>query len=64
MTVMQSGRTVEDDYALADDSQSVTLPSERAGELMVFRTFEKTSLALIMRATRAIHVMDTAVTPR
>ena len=64
MTVMQSGRTIDDDFALTDDEQSITLPSEQAGELMVFRTFEKTSLALIMRATRSIHVMDTAITPR
>jgi len=62
LTVMQSGRVVEDDIA-SSAGEAVTLPSERAGELMIFRTFEKTSLALIMRATRSIHVMDTAVTP-
>ena len=64
MTVMQSGRKVDDEYAMDDDNKNVTLPAESAGELLVFRVFEKTSLALIMNATRPIHTMDTAVTPR
>lgn len=64
MTVMQSGRMVDDKFASEEMGSDVTLPDEAGGELMVFRVFDKTSLALIMRATRAIHVMDTAVTPR
>lgn len=63
LTVMQSGRTVDDTYATPDSEVPVKLPSEEAGELLVFRTFEKTSLGIIMRATRPMHVMDTAVTP-
>ena len=59
LSIMQSGRVVDDDYS----NEDVTLPSEKAGELMVFRTFEKTSLALVMRANRPIHILDTAVTP-
>jgi hypothetical protein len=59
LSIMQSGRVVDDDYS----NQDVTLPTEKAGELMVFRTFEKTSLALVMRATRPIHILDTVVTP-
>ncbi len=61
LTVMQSGRVIEDSYT--EEKEMVVLPSEIAGELMIFRVFEKTSLAIIMRATRPIHVMDTAVTP-
>jgi hypothetical protein len=64
MTVMQSGRVVDDRFAVDSEVTDVTLPAEAAGDLMVFRVFEKTSLALIMRATRPMHVMDTAVTPR
>ena len=63
LTIMQSGRTVKDRFAKEGDKM-VTLPSEIAGELMIFRTFEKTSLALVMRANRPIHVMDTAITPQ
>ncbi len=41
----------------------VQLPDEEAGEIMVFRTFEKVSLALVMTATRPIHLMDTIRNP-
>jgi len=61
LTVMQSGRVIEDSYG-DEKGEMVVLPSEIAGELMIFRVFEKTSLAIIMRANSAIHVVDTAVT--
>ena len=64
LTIMQSGRMIKDPHSTTSKNEMVTLPSEVAGSLMVFRTFEKTSLALVMRANRPIHVMDTAVTPQ
>jgi hypothetical protein len=36
----------------------VIIPRERIGEMMVFRTFSKTSLALVVRSIRAIHLGD------
>ncbi len=39
-------------------NDTVKLPDEEAGEIMVFRTFEKVSLALVMNATRPIHLLD------
>jgi hypothetical protein len=36
----------------------VRLPDEEAGLLMVFRTFDRVSFALVMKATQAIHVLD------
>ena len=36
----------------------VELPEEYAGVLMVFRTFEKVSYALVMEAESPIHVLD------
>jgi hypothetical protein len=41
----------------------VTLPDERAGLVMVFRPFERVSYALVMEATRAMHVADIVETP-
>lgn len=38
--------------------ERVTLPAERAGVLMVFRTFEKMSFALVMEADRSLSVGD------
>jgi hypothetical protein len=39
-------------------------PYEEAGTLMVFRVFDRVSFALVMRATRALHVLDTVAAPR
>lgn len=39
-------------------------PFERSGILLVFRVFDRISLALVMRATNVIHVKDTVAAPR
>ncbi len=41
----------------------VKLPNERAGTLMVFRTFPRVSFGLVMRATNALHVNDRVRNP-
>lgn len=41
----------------------VQLPEERAGELMVFRTFEGVSYALVMDTQRPIHIFDKVRNP-
>lgn len=48
-----------------NSSGKVTLriPDERYGLLMVFRTFQKVSYALVMQTTRPVHVLDVAQTP-
>lgn len=40
------------------------VPFERSGILLVFRTFDRISFALVMSATRVIHVQDTVAAPR
>jgi hypothetical protein len=42
---------------------SYNLPDEEAALLLVFRTFEKVSYALVMNATRPVHLLDTVATP-
>lgn len=44
-------------------SEDYLLPYERAGTLMVFRTFDRVSFALVMQATRAMNVLDTVRPP-
>lgn len=39
------------------------LPDEESGLLMVFRTFDRVSYGLIMRATRPVHLLDAVRTP-
>ena len=41
----------------------VELPRERAGVVMVFRPFERVSYALVMEATRAMHLYDSVAQP-
>jgi len=36
---------------------------EKAGRLMIFRTFEKVSLGLVLSTSRAIHTMDKVKSP-
>jgi hypothetical protein len=57
LSVYQAGDTVRDTVT-ADPKDTVTLPDEHAGEAMVFKTYNKVSYAIVMKATRAIHVLD------
>jgi hypothetical protein len=41
----------------------ISIPPERIGEAMVFRTFTKTSFALIVRSTRAVYLLDSVSNP-
>ncbi len=43
--------------------ETLRLPSERAGELMVFKAFEKVSYAIVMRAHEVIKLGDELHTP-
>jgi hypothetical protein len=46
-----------------EPKQTVTLPDEHAGTVMVFRPFERVSYALVMTAKRPMHVNDTVRNP-
>ncbi|SEO88447.1 LysM peptidoglycan-binding domain-containing protein [Aquisalimonas asiatica] len=59
LSVFQAGREIRDDVA----GETVTLPEERAGELIVFRVFDRLSFGLVMRAERAMNTMDIVRTP-
>ncbi len=49
--------------SVSNNKQKVTLPDEKAGRLMIFRTFEKVSLGLVLSTSRAIHTMDKVKSP-
>ncbi|MCC6202085.1 MAG: LysM peptidoglycan-binding domain-containing protein [Gammaproteobacteria bacterium] len=76
LAIYQSGRVVRDlvgnqiAQASSDGSKAidvtagtVQLPEERAGELMVFRSFDRVSFALVMNTQRAVHVLDRVRNP-
>jgi len=39
------------------------LPDEQSGLIMIFRTYEKMSYALVMTTTQPVHMLDTVITP-
>lgn len=59
LAIHRRGAMVQDDIA----REKVRLPDERAGELMVFRAFDRVSYALVMRATMPMKVLDTVHRP-
>lgn len=59
MKIFQAGKLIKDTVG----GGKVQLPDEQAGLLMVFRTFDRVSFCLVMKATRAIHIHDYVRTP-
>jgi hypothetical protein len=62
LQIWQQGPTVRD-VAGSRYGETVVLPEQKAGLLMVFRPFERVSYALVMQATRFLHVLDSVQTP-
>ncbi len=62
LAVYTRGKTVSDDVS-PERGDTVKLPDERAGTLMVFRVFEKVSFALVMDATAPLHLYDAVRNP-
>ncbi|OIN46781.1 peptidoglycan-binding protein [Pseudomonas costantinii] len=54
LSVIKTGATVRDSLTGAPTK----LPDERAGTLLVFRTYEKLSYGLVLSASRSLAVMD------
>ncbi|GAC1634199.1 MAG: LysM peptidoglycan-binding domain-containing protein [Nevskia sp.] len=59
LDIYQSGRLAPDPYG----AHPVLLPDLYAGVMMVFKVTPKVSYALIMNATRAVHVLDKGKKP-
>ncbi|MFI3154640.1 MAG: LysM domain-containing protein [Methylococcaceae bacterium] len=62
LNIYQRGKIITDSYSPIKND-TVNLPDEVAGTLMVFRPFERVSYALVMKATQALHVLDKVRTP-
>ena len=59
MAVLKSGNLVRDPVT----NETIELPSERAGLMMVFQAYEKMSYGLILQATRPLSVGDKVTNP-
>lgn len=62
LTVFQSGQEVKDVEGSIFGGK-VSLPAERAGYLIVFRTFDQVSYALVMKAFRDLSLQDMVRNP-
>jgi hypothetical protein len=62
LEILQGGQSIRD--IVAGRGATVTLPLEKAGHLMIFRTFERLSFALVMDATKPLHVLDWVRPPK
>lgn len=60
--IYHAGRVIYDPITVKPND-TVRLPDEEAGRLLVFRPFERVSYALVTDAVRAIHVYDKVRTP-
>ncbi len=57
LRIDQRGEEIRD-VVTPDSRDTVKLPDEEAGLLMVFRTFDRVSFGLVLDAIRPIHVLD------
>ncbi len=55
--IFQSGRVVRDTVK-GMTGETVTLPEQRSGRLMIFQTFDRLSYGLVVNANNALHVND------
>ena len=62
LAIYQRGEEIDDDVAGAISGE-VRLPDERAGTLIVFRTFDEVAYGLVMHATSEIHLLDMVRNP-
>jgi len=59
LSVFQTGEVIKDRIR----GGKVTLPEEKEGTIMVFKTYERISYGLVMEATDAIHLLDAVRNP-
>lgn len=68
LTVFQAGDEINDRYAggilsAISGGETVTLPDEQAGTVMIFKVYDRIGYGLVMEATSDIHVLDSVRNP-
>ena len=63
LSVWQAGRMINDRFSSGVNGSKVQLPDEKAGTLMIFKTYNRISYALVMEATSEIHILDKVKDP-
>lgn len=63
LSVLRQGSTTNDPESTSKKTVSLTLPDEPVGLVMVFKTFQRLSYALVMQASQPIRAEDLVKTP-
>jgi len=68
LTVFQTGETISDRYAggfmnTVSGGETVKLPDEEAGTVMIFKVYDRIGYGLVMEATSDIRVLDSVRNP-
>jgi hypothetical protein len=68
LTVFQDGEKINDRYAggflnTIGGGETVKLPDEEAGTIMIFKVYDRIGYGLVMEATSDIHVLDSVRNP-
>ena len=56
LDILRAGKIVQDKYS--SSNKNILLPNTKIGVLMVFKTFQQVSYALIMQASQEVRVLD------
>jgi len=62
LSVWEHGKEIKDETKYRE-SRKVTLPDQRTGEFMVFKTWDRMSYGLLLDSTREMHVGDAVRNP-
>ncbi len=63
LNIYQGGKKVPDPESKGWRTRTITLPDIRVGSLLVFQTYDKLSLALVLEAKEVIHLLDKVKSP-
>jgi hypothetical protein len=63
LSIMKYGRQLQD-RSEPSERANMKLPDERNGLMMVFRTFEHMSYALVLEITDTVQIGDRVLNPR
>lgn len=61
--IFKRGSKINDRFAQSKTPRSISLPDERAGLVMIFQTFEKMSLAIVLEAEKGVILGDIVRNP-
>jgi hypothetical protein len=63
LEIRQAGHTTRDMVTPWATGETIELPAEKEGLLMIFRSFERVSFGLVLNAIRPIHLHDAVTNP-